>query len=381
MRHLRRHFIKTFGYTGMGVIIAPIVCSVSVDKREWPSEMTTYKDEITGARVRMLTQGPSNDYVIYQTHPMWTQGMKHLVFHSDRPGYQAPHALEMATGKIFTLTDSSPSSIVLSRKDDRLFYLLGREIFVTTVNTSSKTPAPAMKVAVLPDEVNGVLGGISLDADETTLYTGIEREPDKKWALIGLELDTGKWRTVVDLDFQIGHLQANPVRSGLIMFCHETGGDAPQRTWVVRSDGSGLRPLYKETYNEWVTHEVWWGEDRVIFTIWPYDEERAQKPHGVLSVDLETGTPTLHSQYRAWHTHGAPGGAWAMGDDFERNIWLIKVKSGERRLLTQGHLGKGCKTHPHASFTPDAKAIVFNSSRNGHENIFMVEIPDWDTLK
>jgi Tol biopolymer transport system component len=52
----------------------------------------------------------------------------------------------------------------------------------------------------------------------------------------------------------------------------------------------------------------------------------------------------------------------------------------ERRLLTQGHKGEGCKTHPHASFTPDGKGIVFSSSRFGTEDIFLVDIPEWKSL-
>ena len=35
-------------------------------------------------------------------------------------------------------------------------------------------------------------------------------------------------------------------------FCWETGGKAPQRTWTVMADGSGLRPLYPEAPYEWV---------------------------------------------------------------------------------------------------------------------------------
>ena len=140
------------------------------------------------------------------------------------------------------------------------------------------------------------------------------------------------------------------------------------------------RPFYKETYNEWVTHEVWWGGLRALFTIWPYDEEHKQKPHGVVSADLATGKPTVHAQFPAWHTHGSPDGQWIVADDFERNLWLIKAETNERRLLTQGHLGNGFDTHPHPSFTPDSKAVVFNSSRNGKEEIFMVDLPDWESL-
>ena len=43
---------------------------------------------------------------------------------------------------------------------------------------------------------------------------------------------------------------------GEIIFCWETGGKAPQRTWFVKSDGSGLRPLYPEAPYEWITHEA-----------------------------------------------------------------------------------------------------------------------------
>jgi oligogalacturonide lyase len=117
-----------------------------------------------------------------------------------------------------------------------------------------------------------------------------------------------------------------------------------------------------------------------VFTVWPYDAEHTKKPHGVVSADLATGTPTVHAQFRAWHTHGSPDGQWIVADDFDRNLWLIKVATGERRLLTQGHLGKGFATHPHPSFTPDGKGVVFTSSRSGVESVFLVDLPAFESL-
>ena len=69
-----------------------------------------------------------------------------------------------------------------------------------------------------------------------------------------------------------------------------------------------------------------------------------------------------------------------MGNDFERNLWLIQASTGERRLLTQGHLTAGGTNHPHASFTPDSRSIVFTSSREGTDDIYLVDLPDWNTL-
>jgi len=44
----------------------------------------------------------------------------------------------------------------------------------------------------------------------------------------------------------VGHVQTNPWMPGEIVFCWETGGKAPQRTWTVMADGTGLRPPRRE---------------------------------------------------------------------------------------------------------------------------------------
>jgi hypothetical protein len=53
----------------------------------------------------------------------------------------------------------------------------------------------------------------------------------------------------------------------------------------------------------------------------------------------------------------------------------------ERRLLTTGHATGPWKTHPHAYFTPDSKAVLFNSSHQGNDDVLLVKIPDsFDSL-
>ena len=74
--------------------------------------------------------------------------------------------------------------------------------------------------------------------------------------LAGMNVKTGAIKHVVSVPFQVGHVQCNPWVFGQIVFCWETGGKAPQRTWIVNSDGTGLRPVYPESPYEWVTHEA-----------------------------------------------------------------------------------------------------------------------------
>ncbi len=140
---------------------------------------------------------------------------------------------------------------------------------------------------------------------------------------------------------------------GEIVFCWETGGKAPQRTWTVRADGTGLRSLYPEASYDWVTHEAIISRDEVAFAImgnrspdvddaWGRCGSRAH-PTGLGIINLRSREMLIAGQTKDgsgfWHVHGSPNGRWAVGDDFARNVWLIDRRSNEIMLLTTGVLG------------------------------------------
>ena len=82
-----------------------------------------------------------------------------------------------------------------------------------------------------------------------------------------IDLTTGETSHVVSVHFQVGHIQGNPWHPGEVIFCWETGGKAPQRTWMVNADGTELRPIYHETEYDWVTHEAVISADELAFAI------------------------------------------------------------------------------------------------------------------
>ncbi len=356
---------------------------------DWPKGMSHvgldhfehYTDEKTRARVYRLTSGPQRDDVVYQTHPMWSPDMGLLVFHSDRTsGTMTPHVLETSTGKVRPLLpDGKGGDFTLTHRGADVFWLSGRDVYTAPLRALFAGDAAPQRIASLPESVQRTQGMLSVDAKEAVLYTGAVFEVDKRWGIIGLNLKSGAWDTLAEVDFPVGHVQANPARADLVMFCHETGGYADQRTWLLDAARRTHRPLYVSPSRQWVTHELWWGGDRVLFTVWPYDDEHRELEHGILMADLD-GAHTVVTQYPAWHTHGSPDKRWILGDDFDRNLWLIDAQTHERRLLTHGHEGGGLKTHPHASFTPDSQSIVFNSSRFGTADILLVELPAWESL-
>src|SRR4029079_18089666 len=99
-----------------------------------------------------------------------------------------------------------------------------------------------------------------------------------------IDLRTGEVTKVIDVPFRMGHVQATPWVPGEIIYCHETTGDAPQRIWTVKADGTGNRPLYVETPDEWVTHETVAGPDEVIFNILGHLPYLRVRPTGLAAI-------------------------------------------------------------------------------------------------
>jgi len=320
--------------------------------RRFPSERMTYKDLVTGLEVSMLTTSPAKDNKIYQTHPNWTADGRHIVFMSDRAGTNQYFALLVDTGAITQLTnDQSPGNAFLNRTKPGMFYVSDNTIWdldidaILNLNDKKQNTRFRRKVAYLPRKLK-LSGTLSVDSNGKDIYIGVQYD-EGSWGLLVLNADTGRFRKIIDLGFRVGHCQAHPSMSGLLMYCWETGGDSEQRMWIVRADGSNNGPFYKETYDEWVTHEVWWGHKKVLFTIWPRNEQMMKKPYGIAYITLPDRALNILSQKKYWHVGGSPDGNWAVGDTFDGEIYLINNDTGKAKLLTQGHRPRGATVHPH----------------------------------
>lgn len=224
--------------------------------------------------------------------------------------------------------------------------------------------------------------------------------------IASMNLRTGEIRHVVSVPFQVGHIQGNSWTPGEAVFCWETGGKAPQRTWYVKSDGTGLRPLYPEASYEWITHEAVIGPDEVAIAMlghrkivkdtvglkpdpsnpgqeggWGYCGTR-EKPTGLGIVNIRTGEMMIVGQTDSgsgfWHVSGSADGRFAVGDDFSRNLYLVNRKTREMMLLTTGHKVTA-GDHPHPTFSSDGTKIEFQSALlsadNRSLNICVVSVP------
>jgi oligogalacturonide lyase len=300
------------------------------------------------------------------------------------------------------------------------------KLFADSETGKLKPAAEYQRVCGSTPPEMGAGGDMALDADEEVVYFRTGREEAAKHLPEGTKIEgnfgprrmgagpagigsmnikTGETKFVVAVPFQIGHIQANPWVPGEIVFCWETGGKAPQRTWTVKADGSGLRPLYPESEYEWVTHEAIISKDEVAIAIMghrkigtpeqPADPKNPgqevawgpsgtrEKPTGLGIVNLRTREMIIAGQTPSgsglWHVNGSSDGRWAVGDNFSRGIYLIDRHTHDMILLSTGHK-MTASDHPHPTFSADGTKIEIQSAMlsedNRAMNICIIPVPE-----
>ena len=414
----------------------------------FPSEKKIVIDPVTGQELTFLTSKPLGDSKIYPTHPQWTSDGEWLVFRSNRVKGEAM-AVNEKSGEIVQVTQGGFSgALSIAQKSMKLYFMREakeKSMQIVEVNLAKvfedsklgkmKPISTYERICGLTSSEMEASGDMALDADEERVYFRVGKEeaakhmaPNAKLeknfgprnmgagpgGIMSMNLDKGTFKYVVSVPFQIGHIQSNTWNPGEIVFCWETGGKSPQRTWTVFADGTGLRPLYPEADYEWVTHEAVISKDEVAMAIMghrkidvakekpvevtdskevrnptnPGQESNwgpsgtREKPTGLAIVNLRTREMTIVGQTPSgsgfWHVHGSSDGRWAVGDDFSRSLYLIDRKTKEMILLTTGHK-ETAADHVHPTFNRDGTKIEIESAMlsedNKSMNICIVNVP------
>jgi oligogalacturonide lyase len=416
----------------------------------FPSERRVVKDPVTGTVLTFLTSKPFGDSKIYQTHTQWTSDGQWLIFRSGRAKNEAM-AVNEKTGDMVQVTEGGYTGMLcVARKSMKLYYMRS----ASTDTSRRRFGGPLEVVAadlgnIINDSKSGKMqtashylhvcgsipatleagGDMALDANEDYVYFRVGKTEAAKHlaanakieknfgprnmgagpaGLMSMNVNSGELKYIVSVPFQIGHVQTNPWVPGEIVFCRETGGKSPQRTWTVMADGTGLRPLYPESEYEWVTHEAVITKDEVAFAImghrkiagvdstgtevsganpgqdpaWGPSGTR-EKPTGLGIVNLRTREMRIAGQTASgsglWHVNGSADGRWAVGDDFARNIYLIDRHTGEMLLLSTGHKATAAD-HPHPTFNAQSSEIEIQSAMlsadNRSMNICIIPVPE-----
>jgi oligogalacturonide lyase len=364
-----------------------------------PSELIRHSDPATGVEVLQLTAHPAINHATYFLQSSFTPDGRTMLFISNRTGaWQLFAVTPYPDGPIRQLTDGPaihPFSPAIHPDGHRVFFVRGASIWTLDLDTLAES--------CIVDFGSGSMGEPSLDPAGEWLVAAIKR--DGQSGLAAGRADGAAWH-IIPYPRTVIHPQFHPLEPEWIEFA----GDPAPRMHRVRRDGSGLECLYHHQNDEFVVHETFLGRTgNLVFTVWP---------HALKSTDWSTRAQRTIRETNAWHITPNRAGTKILYDTnhLDRGIFLVDVATGEETLVclsqassggTQwktsryalaedfaaarsGALAAGTLswmeagtdtvygpqwTHPHPSFSPDERHVVFASDRTGSTQVYVAAIP------
>jgi oligogalacturonide lyase len=357
----------------------------------YPAEWRRWEDPATGAHITQLTSARCINHAPYFLNQAWAfphgrdvdrdaSGAEScLIVTSYRDG-GGPNlfAVDERSGELLQLTDTgdvNPWSACVSRDGRSVFYGAGRELRVVEVKT-----ARASTVAVCPGEGHVDTCSLSRDGAElvTAAFSGESVVHGRTNALVAMRTDGTGSRTLYETAQLIGHAQFSPDGAQVLF-----SSDLP-RLWLIGRDGTDPHPLRDQTRQEWLTHESFLNDDEIIFTHWP----RALK-----AIRRDGSGERTVAAFNCWHPAARPDGRLIVCDTALPDVGLVLIdpQTGERRVLCHPHAScQGTQwalpepiwegptpegaygpqwTHPHPSFSPDGRKVVYTSDASGFPQV------------
>jgi len=351
------------------------------------SERRVFHDARTGAELWQLTATPCVNHAPYFLNPAWAfprgptrrQGRLIITFYRDggRPNL---FAVDVAGGELRQLTttgDVNPWSAYVSRDGRCVYFGAGRELRVAEIAT-----ATVHRVAICPGDGHVDTCSLSPDGTEivTSAFSGESAGHGRRNALVALRTDGSGGRTLYESSQLIGHAQFSPDGRQVLF-----SSDLP-RLWLVNVDGTDPHPLRDQTRQEWLTHESWLSDDEIIFSHWP---------HALKAIRRDGTAERTIAAFNCWHPAPRSDGGLVVCDTALPDVGLRlvdPVTGSHRPLCYPGASSQGYQwsrpepiwegpvpeaaygpqwTHPHPSFTPDGRAVVFTSDASGHPQVYL----------
>ncbi len=367
----------------------------------FPSEHAVERDPSTGAVVHRLTSAPCINHATYFLQSSITPGGDALLFTSYRTGSAQLFSVEPFPGgpiRQWTCGEPiHPFSPAIHPDGERVFFVRGGAIFQIRRDTLEETGIVRFDGAQL--------GEISLSACSGWLTAAAKRGSEN--GIVAGRADGAAWHFIA-FPRTVIHPQFHPLEPEWIEFA----ADPAPRIHRVRRDGSRLECLYQHANDEFVVHETFLGRTGdLVYTVWP---------HSLWRLDWQSLERTLICRFNAWHITPNREGTLVLCDTNhpDLGIFLIEASSGRRFPVCESRSSNGGSqwklsryalaedfaaarstlpsgtlswmenavdtvygpqwTHPHPSFSPDERMVVFTSDRSGHPQVYAAEIPPPD---
>lgn len=369
----------------------------------WKPELKVFSDPVSGATVRQLTQYKGTSSHFYFTFPCWFDHDRKIVFSSDREDRTNFFSADLASGEIVQLTDLDPAegepmglSVSKNPQREEIYFQRGPSVMALSLASLALREVYRVPKGWIAEAVSATADGKSLIIgmyedlsgrfliDMDNGYIGFREywEARPHSIIYQLELDSGSLRTLYEEDYWLGHFNPSPTLPGILTFCHEGPWElvdnriwgldlATGKSWKVRPTAEG----------ESVGHEYWMPDG---VHIGYHGHVGGQPIYGSIAYDNSDRVEAPFA-YTSWHNHSYHLDL-IVGDGAADNPYLLLWRYRDGRFegprILAWHRGSfhTQRVHVHPCFSPDGKQIVYTADPQGYGQVFVVDIPEFESL-
>ncbi len=375
----------------------------------------TRSDPDTGARITRLTPPEVTCHRNYFYQKCFTNDGTQLLFGAEFGPAPSPnwnyHLLDLATGSALQLTDGLGENTFggFLSPDDRFLYFVRGERRLIRLHLSDLHEDVAYTVP------EGWVGyGTWVANSACTKMVGIEIAaedwfPLSDWQkfhqmyhakprcrLIRIDLASGARETILEQRGWLGHPQYRPGDDRTVAYCHEGPHDlVDARMWFIDEDGTNRRCGKVHEPGESCTHEFWVPDGSAMVYVSYLKGERdrwicALDPATLANRRLMRMPPCSHLMSNHDGTLLVGDGCGSPADVADAGahhiqtdpfLHLFDLRDGSTRRIAHHdsswrvHKGNRQVTHPHPSFTPDQRQVLFSADAEGEPALYLAEIP------
>lgn len=370
-----------------------------------------FKDAETGAEVVRLTPTDVLCHRNYFYQKCFTNDGSKLLFAAEFDSYRNYYLLDLKSQQAVQLTEGAGDNTFggFLSPDDRFLYYVKNERELRRVNIEDLSEETVYRV---PEEWVGY--GTWVANSECSSLVGIEiaREdwiPLTDWQvfhtfftknprcrLLRVNLNSGESRTIHQDTTWLGHPIYRPNQDSCVAFCHEGPHDlVDARMWLINEDGSQVRKVKTHAPGESCTHEFWVPDGSALMYV---SYMKDQQERHICRFNPDTGVnEVVMTMPSCSHLMSNHDGSMLVGDGsgtpvdvqdaqgyaIQNDPWLYIFDAKQQRQARLAAHNSSWRvlngdrqvTHPHPSFTPDNRQVLFTTDYQGTPALYLATLP------
>lgn len=375
----------------------------------------TRTDPDTGASVTRLTPRDVTCHRNYFYQKCFTNDGSKLIFGAEFGPAPSPnwnyHLLDLSTQTAVQLSEGLGENTFggFMSPDDRHLYFVRAERQLIRLNLADLSEDVAYTVPEgwvgygtwVANSACTKMVGIEIAAEDWFPLTDWKKfdamfHAKPRCRLFSVDLATGAQKVILEQKGWLGHPQYRPFDDHTVAYCHEGPHDLiDARMWFINEDGTNRRCGKEHLNGESCTHEFWVPDgSAMVYVSYRKGESerwiRSLDPVTLADRPLTKMPPCSHLMSNADGTllvgdgcgtaaEAGSGAANEMlkGDPF---LHLFDLKAGTTRRIAHHdsswgvYKGNRQVTHPHPSFTPDEKQVLFSADGDGEPGLYLASL-------